>query len=102
VILATDGTAYAWAIGLDQGGTGIAWWSPGSGVVRVIAKGRPSDTSFQTGTTVVDTRSGAATYLRELVAHADGGTIALNLRGPGKSESIAGVVRVDALPPLSC
>jgi hypothetical protein len=44
----------------------------------------------------------AATYLRAFVAHADGGTIALNLRGPGKSESIAGVVRADALPPLSC
>jgi hypothetical protein len=72
------------------------------GPCGVIAKGRPSDTSFQTGTTVVRTRSGAATYLSEFVAHAGGGTIALNLRGPGKSESIAGVVRADSLPPLSC
>jgi hypothetical protein len=72
------------------------------GPCGVIAKGRPSDTSFQTGTTVVRTRSGAATYLSEFVAHAGGGTIALNLRGPGKSESIAGVVRADSLPPFSC
>jgi hypothetical protein len=124
VTLGTDGTAYAWLTGLDQGGTGIAWWSAGSGLVRVggeaipsvpewvppvnvvgpyvvIDEGRPSD--WRTNTTVVDTRSGAVTFLHESVAGADGGTIAMNLEaGASKIAEIAGVVRSDALPPLSC
>jgi hypothetical protein len=37
VTLVTDGTAYAWATGVDQGGIGVAWWSPNSGLVRVTA-----------------------------------------------------------------
>ena len=128
--LATDGTAYAWVTGLDQGGTGVAWWSPGSGLVRVTGEamrprtgpasgsdwvppvyvvgpyvivdaGRPSDATGQTNTTVVDTRAGAVTYLRESVAGADGGTIATHLEA-GARKTAAGVVRSSALPPLSC
>ena len=133
VSLATDGTAYAWLTGLDDGATGVAWWSPDSGLVRitgdvvdvtdwlpptyvvgpyaVIDKGRqvvtPDEDSFAT---VVDARSGAVTGLPQRIvgmsdhiAGADGGSIALQLSVPGnKAESIAGVVRSDALPPLSC
>jgi hypothetical protein len=132
VTVATDGTAYAWVTGLDQGGTGVAWWSPGSGLVRVTGEsmrprtgpasvsdwvpavyvvgpyvivdtGRPSDTTGQTNTTVVDIRTGAVTYLPESVAGADGGTIATHLRpGASKRAEIPGVVRSSALPPLSC
>jgi hypothetical protein len=130
VTLATDGTAYAWMIGLDQGGTGVAWWSPGSGLVRVTGEamrprtgpasgsdwvppvyvvgpyvivdaGRPSDATGQTSTTVVDTRTGAVTYLRESVAGADGGTIATHLEASAR-KTAAGVVSSSALPPLSC
>jgi hypothetical protein len=129
VTLATDGTAYAWVTGLDQGGTGVAWWSPGSALVRVtgeamrprtgpasvsewvppvyvvgpyviIDTGRPSDTTGRTNTTVVDTRTGAVTYLHESVAGAGGGTMAMHLEA-GTSDTPA-VVRSDALPPLSC
>ena len=101
--LATDGTAYAWVTGVDQGGTGVAWWAPGSGLVRVsftgdvirvkdwlppvyvvgpyvvIDDGRAADTKQETHTTVVDTRSGAVIYLTDRVAGADGGTIAIHL-----------------------
>jgi hypothetical protein len=130
VTLATDGTAYAWITGLDQGGTGVAWWSPGSGPVRVTGEamrprtgpasgsdwvppvyvvgpyvlvdaGRPSDTTGRTNTTVVDTRTGAVTYLHESVAGADGGTIATRLDA-GASKTAAGVVRSSVLPPLAC
>ena len=113
--LATDGTAYAWLTGVDQGGTGVAWWSPQTGLVRVtgevvsvkkwlppvyvagpyvvIGKGRQES---DTGETVVDTRSGAVTYLRDYITGADGGTIAFHVRqGPG-------VVRSDALQGLAC
>lgn len=120
--LATDGTAYGWVTGVDQGITGVAWWSPGSGLVRVtgevvgvleekwlppvlvvgpyvvIDRGR-QDTD--TSATVVDTRSGAVTYLSDRVADADGGTIALEL-GSNKFKTMPGVVRSDALPPITC
>ena len=121
--LATDGTAYAWATGVDQGGTGVAWWSPNSGLVRVtdnlplvnrleplyvdgpyvvLDRGR-MDGKYDTYATVVDTRSGGVTYLRAWVGGADGGTIAVGLGGTLKRlPSSAGVVRTDALPPLSC
>jgi hypothetical protein len=133
VTLDTDGTAYAWVTGLDQGGTGVAWWSPGSDLVRVtgevvpsvttllpqnvltplhvvgpyvvLGRGRPGGPAEHgTFATVVDTRSGAVTFLRNVVAGADGGTIALRL-GANSAEggaSAMGVVRSDALPRLSC
>ncbi len=113
--LATDGTAYAWLTGVDQGGTGMAWWTPASGLVRVtgefvsvktwlppvyvvgpyvvIGKGRGQSDA---GATVVDTRSGAVTYLRDYISGAGGGTIALQLG------SMPGVVGADALQPLTC
>jgi hypothetical protein len=131
--LVTDGTAYAWITGFDHGGTGVAWWSRESGLVRVtgevsgevvplppgttvlppvhvvgpyvvVGKSGVSDTPEQaTFATVVDTRSGAVTYLHNEVAGADGGTIAMDLGKLRKvSASIPGVVRSDALPPLSC
>jgi hypothetical protein len=122
--LATDGTAYAWFTGTEQGGTGVAWWSPTEGLVRiarevpdgknqvaplyvvgpyvVLNRGR-SDGTFDTLSTVIDTRSGAFTYLRESVGGADGGTIAVGLGGDVKKlPTLAGVVRADALPPLTC
>jgi len=131
--LATDGTAYAWITGFDQGGTGVGWWSPQSGLVRVggevtgevvplppettvlpplhvvgpyvvVGNGRDGDTPEQhTVATVVDTRSGAVTFLRNVVAGADGGTMAMRLANPRKAgASAVGVVRSDALSPLSC
>ena len=122
--LATDGTAYAWFTGTDQGGTGVAWWSPTEGLVRITRKipdgknqvaplyvvgpyvvldrGR-GDGKYDTFATVIDTRSGAFTYLRESVGGADGGTIAVGLGGNLKNlPTSAGVVRADALPPLTC
>jgi hypothetical protein len=125
--LATDGTAYAWITGTDQGGTGVAWWSQATGMVRVtgkvvavdkwlppvhvvgpyvlIEKGRPDEgTQQNTFATVVDTRSGAVAYLPYFVAGGGGGTIAIgmgdNLGRTGPSA--VGVVRTDALPPLAC
>ena len=122
--LATDGTAYAWITGTDQGGTGVAWWSPTEGLVRITRKnpdgknqvaplyvvgpyvvldrGR-GDGKYDTFATVIDTRSGAFTYLHESVGGADGGTIAMGLGGNLKNlPTTAGVVRADALPPLTC
>ena len=123
--LATDGNAYAWATGVDQREAGIAYWSPNSGLVRitgnitgggkhqltplyvvgpyvVIDRGR-NDDKYDTFATVVDTRSGARTYLRQSVGGANGGTIGVGYGGTVKNiPSSAGVVRIDALPPLSC
>ena len=122
--LATDGTAYAWITGTEQGGTGVAWWSPTEGLVRITRKnpdgknqvaplyvvgpyvvldrGR-GDGKYDTFATVIDTRSGASTYLHESVGGADGGTIAMGLGGNLKNlPTRAGVVRADALPPLTC
>jgi hypothetical protein len=118
--LATDGTAYAWLTGLEQGTTGVAWWSPESGLVRVtgdvvgrsnwlppvhvvgpyviIERGR-KDTD--TRATVVDTRSGAVTYLNDRVIDADGGTIALDL-GTSKFATAPGVLRAEKLEPQTC
>ena len=120
--LATDGTAYAWLTGVEQGTTGVAWWSPESGLVRVtgdvvgrsnwlppvhvvgpyviIERGR-QDTD--TRATIVDTRSGAITYVNDRVVDADGGTIAFDLeRGPGKGTTAPGVLRSEKLQPQTC
>ena len=123
--LATDGNAYAWSAGSDQGAPGLAYWSPNSGLVRitgnlpqagkfqalplsvvgpyvVIDRGRPGD-NYDTFATVVDTRSGALTYLRPSVGGADGGTIAVGMGATMKAPPTSvGVLRVDALPPLTC
>ena len=125
ITLATDGNAYAWATGSDQGETGLAYWSPNSDLVRitgnmpqagkfqalplhvvgpyvVIDRGRPGD-NLDTFATVIDTRSGALTYLRPSVGGADGGTIAVGMGATTKEPpTSAGVLRVDALPPLTC
>jgi len=123
--LATDGTAYAWFTENDQGQPGLAYWSPTTGLVRitgtipqagkfaptplyvvgpfaVIDRGRQDD-KHDTYATVVDTRSGALTYLRPTVGGANGGTIAVGIGATLKDlPTSAGVLRVDALPPLSC
>lgn len=68
----------------------------------VIERGRPGD-NHDTFATVVDTRSGALTYLRPSVGGADGGTIAVGMGATMKAPpTSAGVLRVDALPPLTC
>jgi hypothetical protein len=122
--LTTDGNAYAWLTGSAQGDPGLAYWSPNAGLVSVtgeIPSGKKSaaelhvvgpyvvidrgriDNTPETAATVVDTRSGALTYLRPSVGGADGGTIAVGLGATGKEPPTnTGVVRVDTLPPLSC
>jgi hypothetical protein len=120
----TDGTAYAWLTGVDHGATGVAWWSPQSGLVRiagdivkvkdwlppvsvvgpyvVIGEGRNGS---QASATVVDARSGAVTSVDPWVVDADGGTIGLSIQygANGKSApSYPVVLRVDQLPPLAC
>jgi hypothetical protein len=123
--LATDGNAYAWSTGTDRSEPALAYWSPNSGLVRVtgnipaggkfqtlpifvvgpyvvLDRGRPGD-DLDTFATVIDTRSGALTYLRPSVGGADGGTIAVGLGVTMKQPPTnAGVLRVDALPPLTC
>jgi hypothetical protein len=125
VTLTTDGTAYAWATGVDNGGNGVAWWSPDVGLVRVtgnlgMGKDQPAplyvagpfvlldkgrgDNKGDTFATVVDTRSGALTYLPNPVGGANNGTIAVGL-GPQlikQEPASAGVVRTAALPALTC
>jgi len=121
---ATDGNAYAWLTGVDRGITGVAWWSPESGLTRVAGDivGKSDwlppvwlagpyvvvDRGHQgadTHATVVDTRSGAVTYLSDQVTAADGGTIALSVQhGPGGkfAPTYPVVIRTDQLPPLTC
>ena len=123
--LATDGTAYAWFTGTEQGDVGVAYWSPTSGPVHIIGKFPPVgkymptplyvvgpyvvidrgrlDNKYDTFGTVIDTRSGALAYLRQSVGGANGGSIGVGYGGTVKQlPSSAGVVRVDSLPPLSC
>lgn len=123
--LATDGNVYAWATGSGDTEHGLAYWSPKSGLVRitgavprggidqplplqvvgpyvVIEQGR-SDGASDTNAAVVDTRSGALAYLRPTVGGANGGSVALGLGATGKEPpTSAGVMRVEALPPLAC
>jgi hypothetical protein len=122
--LATDGTVYAWLTDVDHGAAGLAWWSPQSGLVRVIGdivevtdwlppvsvvgpyvvigEGRKGSNA---SASVVDTRSGARTSIDPWVVGADGGTIAIHVQhGPGgKLAPFSPVVlRTDQLPQLSC
>jgi hypothetical protein len=123
--LATDGNVYAWATGTSGAQPALAYWSPKSGLVRitgrvprggaqeplplqvvgpyiVVDKGR-DDGSYDTSAAVVDTRSGALTYLRPSVGGANGGSVAVGLGATGKEPPTStGVLRVDALPPLTC
>lgn len=127
VSVATDGTAYAWLTGLDEGGTGVAWWSPDSGLVRVtgevvapitrgvplvsvagpyvvIERGPREGSDRDAYTAVVDTRSGAVAYLANLTRGADGGTIAVDV-GVVPNKLVPpnlSVVRSDSLPGLAC
>ncbi|MBE1550664.1 hypothetical protein GGC64_004704 [Mycobacterium sp. OAS707] len=122
--LTTDGNAYAWFTGVDHGVSGVAWWSPESGLVRVTGDAvggwdgiRPiwvmgpyvvsgiGRQETDTWTTVIDTRSGAVVNLGPWAVGADGGTIALSAQhGPGgkAAPTSAVVLRADQLPPLTC
>jgi hypothetical protein len=123
--LATDGNVYAWATGSAQGRNALAYWSPKSGLVNitgklpaggkneplplqvvgsyvVIERGR-NDGTAGTAAAVVDTRSGALAYIGPPVAGANGGSVAVSLGANSKEPpTSAGIVRVDALPPLTC
>jgi hypothetical protein len=123
--LATDGNVYAWATGSAEGEHGLAYWSPKSGLVRitgevphagvrevlplqvvgpyvVVDKGR-GDGRDGTSAAVVDTRSGAVAYLRPSVGGANGGSVAMGLGATGtQPPTSTGVLRVEALPPLTC
>jgi hypothetical protein len=118
--LATGGGTYAWITDVERGGSGVAWWSPGTGIRRVtgdlvefsdvlptlfvagpyvfIDRGRPEG---DTDATVIDTRSGAVAYLPEVVTDADGGTIVLRL-SKNKMDSRVGIMWTDRLHPLAC
>jgi hypothetical protein len=122
--LATDGTAYAWLTGVDHGVTGVAWWSPQSGVVRIsgdvvhVTDVLPavwvvgpyvvigmSEQAPDAATTVVDTRSGAVVNLEPWAVGTDGGTVALSVQhGPGGKMApfYPVVLRTDQLPPFTC
>lgn len=122
--LTTDGNAFAWATGSVEGEPGLAYWSPNSGLVYingtmpaagrsltplhvvgpyVVIDGGRTDNASDSSATIVDTRSGALTYLRPSVGGADGGTIAVGLGAPLKGLPVsAGLVRVNNLPPLTC
>ena len=72
------------------------------GLTWLSTAGR-DDQKYDTYATVIDTRSGALTYLRSSVGGANGGTIAVGIGATVKElPTSTGVVRVDALPPLSC
>jgi hypothetical protein len=68
----------------------------------VVDKGR-DDGRDGTSAAVVDTRSGAVAYLRPSVGGANGGSVAMGLGATGKQPPTStGVLRVEALPPLTC
>ena len=105
--LGTDGTAFGWINDPARGGSGIGYWSPQTGVVRVnglaaevMKLGRPvlvfdalvildhggSTTNLKSSATIVDTRSGATVALTarvpgqyDRVVASRGGTLALAL-----------------------
>jgi hypothetical protein len=120
--LATDGNAYAWFVENGRDTPDLAYWSPKSGHVRITG-GMPPPLKFQpdplfvvgpyvvigtgrsddTFATVVDSRSGALTYLHQSVGGANGGTIGVGFGATRNNlPSQAGAVHVDSLPQLSC
>jgi len=109
----TDGVSFGWISDVAQGGSGIGYWSPQTGVVRVsevnfevtksvgpvlvfdsfVIVGAGGKTSMRgASATIVDTRSGAVTELTprkpgqyDMVVASKAGTVALNLwAGPGR------------------
>jgi hypothetical protein len=119
--LVRDGDVYAWITGVAQGGTGIARWSPDTGLTRIstvpLFAGHPAEAPpvYIAGphvllgqedaepSTLVDTRSGALTLLEYPVVGAAHGTIAIQIGGWGASSvPNTGSVRTESLPPLSC
>jgi hypothetical protein len=109
----TDGTSFAWIIDVAQGGRGIGYWSPQTGVVRVsgvdlevtefvrpvlvfdsfVIVGAGGMTVMRgASATIIDIRSGAVAELKprkpwryDMVAASKAGTLALNLwAGPGR------------------
>ncbi|MCB0923957.1 MAG: hypothetical protein KDB50_05330, partial [Mycobacterium sp.] len=111
--IGTDGVAYGWVRTATEGETGIGYWSPQSGEIRIAGLDidtadfrRPvlvfdsfvildpggSATTLETSAVVIDTRSGAVVTLGprspgeydQMVA-SQGGTLAMSLAdGPGR------------------
>lgn len=128
--MSTDGTAFGWIVGVENGGTGVGYWSPEAGVVAVTGLALKIDRHvpavFVHGpfvildkgfggrgdnyAIVVDTRTGAVTglerrpdtpYDRAVSAHA--GVLAIDVwSGPGKGDYSVGALGVDAWSPLAC
>ena len=109
----TDGTSFAWISDVAQGGRGIGYWSPQTGVVRVSGVNLEVTDSVRpvlvfdsfvivgvggmtavcgVSATIVDIRSGAVTELTprnpgqfDMVAASKAGTLVLDLwAGPGR------------------
>lgn len=122
--LTADGDAYAWLTGATDAVTGVARWSPESGLVRItgdilgtasrqppmwlsgpyVLIGTGASPSGAAGT-VVDTRSGAVIEVPYAVAGAGGGTIAATVpadAGDKFAPSRASAVRTADLPALTC
>lgn len=125
VTLDGDGTNYAWITGLGEGGTGIARWSPRDGLTTVttdtpLSAGRPypprihvegpfvvieGAATDRDAAVVLDTRSGAIAPLGVDVVDTGGSTVATTSSAPGVAPfvpSIAGLIRLDDLPELTC
>jgi hypothetical protein len=121
--LVRDGDVYAWITGIAAGGTGVARWSPQTGLTRINTvrlfdmdqEPQPQPRVHIAGpyvvlskedstvTTLVDTRSGALALLGYSVIGAANATIGIQIGEFGESSApTTGSVRTDALPPLSC
>ena len=112
-LLGTDGTAFGWINSAPEGGAGVGYWSPQTGVVKVsgvdvevteflrpalvfdslvIIDAGGSTTSLGYSATIVDTRTGAVVRLAprspgqyDAAVAAQDGTLALRLwAGPGR------------------
>lgn len=123
--LVRDGDVYAWITGVAAGGTGIARWSPQTGLTLIntvrlfdldqAPQPQPQPRVHIAGpyvvlskedsivTTLVDTRSGALALLGYSVIGAANATIGIQIGEFGESSApTTGSVRTDSLPPLSC
>lgn len=120
--LVRDGDAYAWMTGVAEGGTGIARWSPETGITRIstvrLFEGAPVTQptveligpyvvvgagQWIDSSTLIDTRSGALTRLGPTAFGAAGGSIVTDLTDDNRTQPpVVGLVRADQLSPLAC